>query len=154
MTADVLPAVLFKNYTFFASTNNEGYDEGLEFMDASGKYTVNYPKVHIKNGEAKNSPQQTNGHYKPAVRMFKNARNRAVERGFFRDGGTSVESGARASNGDAEHGRAGSHFERRPVSRSDWRQGAGQEWQVGAHQSQEHRLHTGCRPMTPSTGRP
>jgi hypothetical protein len=87
MTADVLPAVMFKNYTYFASTNNEGYDEGLEFMDASGKYTVNYPKVHIKNGEARNSQQQTSGHYKPAVRMFKNARNRAVERGFFRDGG-------------------------------------------------------------------
>jgi hypothetical protein len=86
MTADVLPAVLFKNYTFFASTDNEGFDEGLEFADAAGNYTVNYPKVHIKNGEAKNSQQQTNGHYKPAVRMFKNARNRAVERGFLRDG--------------------------------------------------------------------
>lgn len=86
MTADVLPAVLFKNYNYFYATNNEGYDEGLEFMDAAGSYTVNYPKVHIKNGEAKNSQNRTNGHYKPAVRMFKNARNRAVERGFLRDG--------------------------------------------------------------------
>jgi len=87
MTADVLPAVQFKNYTYFYAANNEGFDEGLEFVDTAGNYTVNYPKVHIKNGEAKNSQQQTNGHYKPAVRMFKNARNRAVERGFFRDGG-------------------------------------------------------------------
>jgi hypothetical protein len=86
MTADVLPAVLYKNYTYFYATNNEGFDEGLEFVDAAGNYTINYPKVHIKNGEGKNSQQQTNGHYKPAVRMFKNARNRAVERGFLRDG--------------------------------------------------------------------
>jgi hypothetical protein len=55
MTADVLPAVRFKNYTYFYATNNEGFDEGLEFVDAAGNYTVNYPKLHIKNGEAKNS---------------------------------------------------------------------------------------------------
>jgi hypothetical protein len=86
MTADVLPAVLFKNYTFFAATNNERFQEGLEFADPAGNYIVNYPKIHIKNGEAKNSQQQARGHYKPAVRMFKNARNRAVERSFLRDG--------------------------------------------------------------------
>lgn len=86
MTADVLPAVLFKNYTYFQSPENERYDEGLEFVDAAGKYTVNYPKLHIKNGEAKNSALRTNGYYKPSVRMFKNARNCARDRGLLRDG--------------------------------------------------------------------
>jgi len=85
MTADVLPAVLFKNYTYFQSTNNERYDEGLEFVDAAGKYTVNYPKLHIKNGEVKNSALRTNGHYKPSVRMFKNSRNCAIDRGLLLD---------------------------------------------------------------------
>lgn len=86
MTADVLPAIRFKNYTFFQSLNNEGYDEGLQFVDAAGNAVVNYPKLHIKNGEAKNSPLQTNGRYKPTVRMFKNARNYASERGLLPKG--------------------------------------------------------------------
>src|SRR5215469_14994830 len=69
----------------FYATNNEGYDEGLEFVDAAGNYTINFPKLHIANGEARNSQNRTNGHYKPAVRMFKNARYRATERGFLDD---------------------------------------------------------------------
>ncbi len=86
MTADILAAVQFKNYTFFQSLNNEHYDEGVEFVDAAGKYTVNYPKLHIKNGETKNSTSLTNGYYKPAVRLFKNARNCATDRGLLVDG--------------------------------------------------------------------
>lgn len=86
MTADVLPAVRFKNYTFFQSLSNEGYDEGLQFVDAAGNHVVNYPKLHIKNGEAKNSLLQTNGRYKPSVRMFKNARNWMIDKHFIRDG--------------------------------------------------------------------
>jgi hypothetical protein len=86
MTADVLPAIRFKNYTFFQSPNSEGYDEGLQFVDAAGNAVVNHPKLHIKNGEAKNSLLQTNGRYKPTVRIFKNARNYAIERNLLPKG--------------------------------------------------------------------
>ena len=75
MTADVLPAVLFKKYTAFYARGVETFDEGVEFADADGNLTINYPKLHIKNGEEKNSAARTKGLYKPSIRMFKNARN-------------------------------------------------------------------------------
>jgi hypothetical protein len=59
---------------------------GVQFADSAGNLTLNYPKLHIENGEAKNSQPRTNGRYKPSVRMFKNARNTATERGLLIDG--------------------------------------------------------------------
>jgi len=75
MTADVLPAIQFKKYNFFLSRGVEDFDEGVEFADAAGTLTINYPKLHIRNGEDKNSDARTKGWYKSSVRMFKNARN-------------------------------------------------------------------------------
>ena len=86
MTADVLPALLYKQYTYFQSLTDEGFHPGVEFADAAGNFTLNYPKLHIENGEAKNSQSRTNGRYKPSVRMFKNARNTATEKGLLVDG--------------------------------------------------------------------
>jgi hypothetical protein len=86
MTADVLPAFLHKQYTHFNSLNDEGFDPGIKFADSRGNITLNYPKLHIANGEAKNAQNRTNGRYKPSVRMFKNARKTAVERGLLGDG--------------------------------------------------------------------
>jgi hypothetical protein len=86
MTADVLPAFLYKQYIYFQSLNDEGFDPGVQFADSAGNLTLNYPKLHIANGEAKNSQLQANGRYKPSVRMFKNARNTATERGLLIDG--------------------------------------------------------------------
>jgi predicted nucleotidyltransferase len=86
MTADILPAFLYKQYTHYNSLNDEGFDPGVKFADSAGKITLNYPKLHIENGEAKNSEFQTDGRYKPSVRMFKNARNTATERGLLVDG--------------------------------------------------------------------
>lgn len=76
----------FKQYTHYNSLEDEEFDPGIKFADSAGKITVNYPKLHIENGEAKNSEDQTGGRYKPSVRMFKNARNRATEREFLVDG--------------------------------------------------------------------
>ena len=86
MTADVLPAFLYKQYTHFNSLTDEGFDPGIDFADSAGKLTRNYPKLHIDNGEAKNSESRTEGRYKPSVRMFKNARNTTTERGLLVDG--------------------------------------------------------------------
>jgi len=86
MTADVLPAFLYKQYTYFNSLTDERFEPGIKFADSAGKITLNYPKLHIENGEEKNSEDQTDGRYKPSVRMFKNARNTATERGLLVDG--------------------------------------------------------------------
>ncbi len=86
MTADVLPAFLYKQYTYFNSVTDEGFEPGIKFADSAGKMTLNYPKLHIANGEQKNSQGRTDGRYKPSVRMFKNARNTATERGLLVDG--------------------------------------------------------------------
>ena len=86
MTADVLAALLHKQYTHYNSLNDEGFDPGIKFADSAGKITLNYPKLHIENGEEKNSEDQTHGRYKPSVRMLKNARNTATERGLLVDG--------------------------------------------------------------------
>ncbi len=86
MTADVLPALLYKQYIYFNSSQDEGFAPGIKFADSSGNITLNYPKLHIANGEDKNSLNRTGGRYKPTVRMFKNARNCASERGLLPDG--------------------------------------------------------------------
>lgn len=86
MTADVVPALLYKQYTYFNTLKDEAFDPGMKFADSQGNITLNFPKLHIDNGEDKNSEDRADGWYKPAVRMFKNARNRAIERGFLRDG--------------------------------------------------------------------
>ena len=61
MTADVLPAFLYKQYTHFNSLNDEEFAPGVRFADSAGKITLNYPKLHIENGEEKNSPLRTIG---------------------------------------------------------------------------------------------
>jgi hypothetical protein len=86
MTADVLAAFLYKQYTYFNSLADEGFEPGIKFADSAGKITLNYPKLHIENGEEKNSEDQTHGRYKPSVRMFKNARNTAIEKNLLLDG--------------------------------------------------------------------
>lgn len=39
---------------------------------------INYPKVHINNGNTKNSENGTRGWYKPSVRILKNARETVI----------------------------------------------------------------------------
>jgi len=79
-TVDVVPAFQFRQYSLFQSPAVELHIEGVRFEDKSGRVVVNYPKLHIENGEAKNGQARTSGRYKQTVRMFKNARNCAIER--------------------------------------------------------------------------
>jgi hypothetical protein len=74
LKADILPCVTYREY------NGGGtYVEGIKFWNQqTGEEKINYPKVHIDNGSAKNSPSGTQGRYKPSVRMFKNARERII----------------------------------------------------------------------------
>lgn len=67
--ADLVPSVPY---------SAEG-PEGIVIYDHKiGRNIVNYPKQHKSNGEAKSG--DTSGNFKKAVRMFKNARNYAVDK--------------------------------------------------------------------------
>jgi hypothetical protein len=79
-TADVVPALNYRKYAYFFGDGSESHVAGIKFEDNSGRIIVNYPKEHIKNGEAKNAPARTSYRYKQTVRMLKNARNTAIDR--------------------------------------------------------------------------
>ncbi len=80
--ADVLPALLYRQYESFYGPNSEARIEGIRFQDRTGRVILNYPKLHYENGVRKNSEQRTNGWFKPTVRVLKNARSCAVARGY------------------------------------------------------------------------
>jgi len=64
----------------FTSPNDQLYISGISFDDSAGQTIVNFPRQHIRNGEAKNAANRTNGRYKQTIRMFKNARTCLVDR--------------------------------------------------------------------------
>ncbi len=73
LKADVLPAVTYREY-------NHGYTpaDGIKFWNQhTQEPKINFPKIHIANGQAKNQ-NGTNQRYKPSVRMIKNARERII----------------------------------------------------------------------------
>lgn len=82
-TADVIPAQQYRRFTSFATPQVESHVEGIRFEDRAGRGIINYPKVHIKNGESKNAAGRTDKRYKQTVRMFKNARNAAIDKRFM-----------------------------------------------------------------------
>ena len=77
LDADVVPCNTYRQYngTIVAAS-------GITFWTQTGQQIINYPKLHLKNGSAKNSTCSMN--YKPSVRMFKNARNRAQSKALGR----------------------------------------------------------------------
>lgn len=78
LKADVVPALQHRLYTSFSP---ERYLPGIAFWtQLENREVINYPKLHIANGETKNG---ANGHYKAGVRMMKNARRVACERGYL-----------------------------------------------------------------------
>ena len=80
---DVIPALEHRNYLRCVGPYDESYIEGISFDDSMGRTVVNFPKQHITNGEAKNAAGRTDGKYKQTIRMFKNARSCAVDRGLL-----------------------------------------------------------------------
>ena len=71
LNADVVPCFEYKRF----SAQLTSHTSGITFWTQSGTQIINYPKQHRNNGSHKNS--LCNGNYKPVIRMFKNARNRA-----------------------------------------------------------------------------
>ena len=68
LDADVVPCITFKHYRLTSHSSS-----GIALWTNAGVRVVNYPKIHIKNGAAKNAACGTT--YKPIVRIFKNARS-------------------------------------------------------------------------------
>ena len=69
LNADVIPCNTYRHYY-----DELRYAEGIAFWTRSGTQIVNFPKLHTEHGTRKNEACST--HYKPNVRVFKNARNR------------------------------------------------------------------------------
>ena len=73
LRADIIPCLTIKG----------SLESGISLYDSSTRSTiVNYPIQHKMNGERKN--KETNGLFKPTVRMYKNIRNELVNHGRMR----------------------------------------------------------------------
>lgn len=70
LDADIVPCCSYKHYrgTTHAAS-------GITFWTQSGLQVINYPKLHLGNGQTKNS--SCSARYKSNVRVLKNARNRS-----------------------------------------------------------------------------
>lgn len=77
VNADVVVAIMLKDYNAIGSTDPNKYIEGTRFWSSNGAKVTNYPKLHIANGIQKNN--ETNHQYKYLVRMFKKIRNNMVD---------------------------------------------------------------------------
>jgi hypothetical protein len=79
LTADVVPCLLYRHVARYPNWREHTYWPGISFVaQETGVEIVNYPKLHYDRGVEKNSEEQTNGWYKPTVRLFKNARNHLI----------------------------------------------------------------------------
>lgn len=82
LDADIVVALQYRIYTRYWSRSDNHYISGIKFKDLStGAWIVNFPKLHLQNGRAKNDSSRTSNNYKPSIRMFKNARNQLISNG-------------------------------------------------------------------------
>jgi len=79
--ADVVPCQTRRRYHSYNGDyqDESNYYDGIRFYSSDGTKIINFPKRHRKRGEALNS--KADGNYKETIRIFKNARNRLVQKG-------------------------------------------------------------------------
>lgn len=77
--ADVLACSEFRRYFQYTDGGPSDYYEGICFFLPDGARIENYPKIHLANCTAKH--QATQSWFKPTVRVFKNMRNRMIDKG-------------------------------------------------------------------------
>lgn len=75
VNADVVPSFKYKLY-FSDGT----YRQGTKVFKKDGSSIVNYPKLQLERGKAKNT--RTNGYYKKTVRILKRLENELVSKGL------------------------------------------------------------------------
>lgn len=81
-SADILVCQQFRRYTSY-EPGDIRYHEGMAFFSGS-KRIDNFPKQHSANCTTKH--QETNGNFKPTVRVFKNMRNTMIQKGLLGEG--------------------------------------------------------------------
>lgn len=79
---DVIIAQQFRRYFEFKSLQDQSYAEGICFY-VGNTLIENFPKQHSENCTRKH--QDTNGWFKPMVRIFKNMRNAMLKKGVLID---------------------------------------------------------------------
>lgn len=85
LDCDVLVCNPYRKYKSYSKIN-DNYIEGIIFKtenDTPSKTVINYPKIHLKNGSIKNRAENTNGNFKPAVRVLKNMKAAMVNKGYI-----------------------------------------------------------------------
>lgn len=81
---DVIAAVQFRRYYKFNGLQDQSYDEGICFFNATGERIANYPKQHSANLTKKH--QESGRWLKPIVRILKNIRTKLVDDGVIKPG--------------------------------------------------------------------
>ncbi|CEK15356.1 nucleotidyltransferase domain-containing protein [Chthonomonas calidirosea] len=72
LPADAVVCIQYRKYPP-SPRDTDKYTEGMTFyVQSENRWVINYPKLHYENGVRKN--KNTNGLYKPTIRLFKNAR--------------------------------------------------------------------------------
>ena len=80
LPADVVVCLQYRKYQGFHSIKDQQYVEGIIFYTRRENCRViNFPKPHYDNGIEKNARLNTNGWYKPSVRLFKNAQTYLID---------------------------------------------------------------------------
>lgn len=85
--ADIVPCCEYRLYHRYEGSDEskQEYISGIAFKTnkpLNNRVIVNFPKQHYQRGTEKNA--RANGRYKETVRLFKNARGAAVDRGLIR----------------------------------------------------------------------
>lgn len=84
LPSDVVACLNYRRYHTFVSITDHTYEDGIYLYTSTDKRKItNYPKIHYSNGVSKND--DTNGLYKPAIRMFKNTRSYIEDHDLFLD---------------------------------------------------------------------
>lgn len=79
--ADVVPCMQYRLFTDYPTYGEPAFIEGVQITPLRGSRIVNYPKEHLKNGNAKNGRAMQR--YKPTVRQVKRLRRSAVNAGLL-----------------------------------------------------------------------
>lgn len=83
-SADVLVCARHRRFLSYESAQSQRFIEGIIFFPTDGGEIVNCPKQHSDNMTAQH--QATAGWLKPAVRIFKNMRNKMIADRMLRSG--------------------------------------------------------------------
>ncbi len=83
LDCDVVVCNPYRKYISYSSTSNN-YVEGILFeTEKTHKKIINYPKIHLKNGQTKNEDVNTKGNFKSSVRVLKNAKAAMINKGYI-----------------------------------------------------------------------